>query len=423
MWIRAPYLSSPLPHDKKEFVQQLAHHYYAPYDNITSLQTWQSDILCRAITGDGITKRELYSDDEDFIYKYRRCIGLNGINVVATKPDLLDRSVLIGLERIPRNKRIPEAKFWAALEKVQGEILGGIFTAVSRAMALYPSIELDEYPRMADFAVWGCAIAEALGYGMDAFLDAYDANIRAQNREALEGSIIGDLILKFMGDRTEWQGTPSELLIELELLGEACRVNTKAQGFPKAANTLTRRLNEIKTNLLEEGIIFVAIRDAQQRTIQLSRSPLQTADNTVIPSLPSFPRAGDNDGIDDGTKNEKNSIVIHEGGTRDVTTPKIVSSLVSSSRKQEPATHHDGMTVMTILSKVSKGEPSQIDKLKLARNRILRDYGYQPINANAMEEEVRYFIGDMWREHKLTMSHEEAELLIKAAITDRDRGR
>ncbi len=72
-----------LPHDRAEFVQQLAHHWMPYYDNITDLSAWASDALCRASTGEGFSKRELYSDDDDVIYQFRRCPGLNGINVAA----------------------------------------------------------------------------------------------------------------------------------------------------------------------------------------------------------------------------------------------------------------------------------------------------------------------------------------------------
>jgi hypothetical protein len=40
---------------------------------------------------------------------------------------------------------------------------------------------------------------------------------------------------------------------ELEKLAELNKINAKAKSFPRAAHALTRRLNEIKTNLLDEG--------------------------------------------------------------------------------------------------------------------------------------------------------------------------
>ncbi len=91
--------------DLREVIQQLAHHYAPVYDNLDALSPQLSDLLCRAVTGEGFTKRELYSDDDDVIYQYRRIVLLNGINVAAQRPDLLDRTILVGLERIGRNER------------------------------------------------------------------------------------------------------------------------------------------------------------------------------------------------------------------------------------------------------------------------------------------------------------------------------
>ena len=64
------------------------HNYICYFDNVSEIKEWISDQLCRAVTGSGFSKRELYSDDDDIIYNFRRCIGFNGINLGATKADL-----------------------------------------------------------------------------------------------------------------------------------------------------------------------------------------------------------------------------------------------------------------------------------------------------------------------------------------------
>ncbi|MDR9787650.1 MAG: hypothetical protein RJR37_10485 [Peptococcaceae bacterium MAG4] len=57
---------------------------YAPcFDNLDGLSPWQSDMLCQAATGGGISKRELYTDMEEVILSFLRCPMLNGINLVA----------------------------------------------------------------------------------------------------------------------------------------------------------------------------------------------------------------------------------------------------------------------------------------------------------------------------------------------------
>ncbi|HKG90174.1 MAG TPA: hypothetical protein VKA95_17805, partial [Nitrososphaeraceae archaeon] len=90
-----------VPQDKSEFVQQQYHNYLTVYDNIKSIPYWFSDEVCKAITGVGSSKRKLYTNDEDVIYSYKRCLIINGINNSLTEPDALDRSILTEFERIP----------------------------------------------------------------------------------------------------------------------------------------------------------------------------------------------------------------------------------------------------------------------------------------------------------------------------------
>ena len=151
------------PRDTKELVQKLDHHWCGYFDNVSNLSDWVSDMLCRAVTGEGFSKRRLYTDDEDVIFSFQRCLGLNGVTLVATKPDLLDRSILFGFERIPPHRRKREAELDMQFEKARGRILGAIFDALVQAMETHAHVDLSELPRMADFAVWGTAIAEALG--------------------------------------------------------------------------------------------------------------------------------------------------------------------------------------------------------------------------------------------------------------------
>ena len=95
--------------DVKEFIQQLAHNYVAFYDNLKLTPPWLSDEACKAVTGVGIDqKRRLYSDDQDIVYEYRRCLGFNGINNSLTEPDALDRSIMIELQRIKTEDRRQE---------------------------------------------------------------------------------------------------------------------------------------------------------------------------------------------------------------------------------------------------------------------------------------------------------------------------
>jgi len=45
------------PKDISEFIQQQLHSYVTYYDNISTLRDWVSDLVCRAVTGSGFSKR------------------------------------------------------------------------------------------------------------------------------------------------------------------------------------------------------------------------------------------------------------------------------------------------------------------------------------------------------------------------------
>lgn len=242
-----------VPRNENELAQRLNHHWICCFDNLTTLPDWLSDTLSRAVTGSGFSKRELFTDDNVVIYKIKRVIGLNGINIVAIKPDLLDRCILLELERIDELARQEEKWLWNWFERDKPAILGGFFDVLSQAIRYYPEVKLDKLPRLADFARWGEAISRALGYTPNQFLLAYFDNISSQNNEVLVSNPIASCILRLMEDIDEWKGTPAELLQALNMEATQLNISNKMKSWPKAPHILTRRVNEVKTNLVAVG--------------------------------------------------------------------------------------------------------------------------------------------------------------------------
>ena len=60
-------------------------------DNLSRVDEWLSDALCRLSTGGGFATRRLRSDDEEAIFDASRPVVLTGIETAATRGDLLDR--------------------------------------------------------------------------------------------------------------------------------------------------------------------------------------------------------------------------------------------------------------------------------------------------------------------------------------------
>lgn len=268
--------------NERERVQQLDHHWCAFYDNITSLPAWISDSLCRAATGGGFTKRELYTDDDDIIYNFKRCVGLNGINIATQRGDLLDRSLLVGLQDIPKDKRKTEEQLLTEFEQCKGEILGGFLDTLVKAIQYYPKVKPTKLFRMADFTRWGYAIAVALGKTGQDFITAYETKVKAQIKEAALASPVATVLLDYMEHNNAWDGTPSQLFAYLNAHAKGMGISTRQKAWPKAPHILVRRLNELIPSFKALGLdVQTGLRTGTARRIHIQRVSSVTSDTNI----------------------------------------------------------------------------------------------------------------------------------------------
>lgn len=267
-------------------LKQTLHHHsaFASFDNVSRIDWETADLLCRAVTRAGFEKRRLYTDNETVIYRVQANIAINGVSLGSSRPDLLERSILMELSRIEEKDRKQYAELQSAFIEARPVILGAIFDAVVKALSILPSVKLEGMFRMADFTVRGAAIAEAIGYGSDAFLGVYRKNVEAQNDEVLEGNVIGALILMLMESEERWEGTPTKLLSDLKHLASQRLMDEKQ--LPKNANALTRQMKYLQPALEAANIEW--FRDlGHERTIVIRKrvvTPIESAkgpENTV----------------------------------------------------------------------------------------------------------------------------------------------
>jgi hypothetical protein len=243
-----------MPRDVLEFTQLAGHSMTLFLDNLTSLPEWLSDALCRYCTGYGFRKRRLWTDDDDFVSRPQGIGGINGVNLVITEPDLLDRALVFELQRIPDDEMIDEKVLEGRFEELLPSLLGALFTALSRAMSLKETLGETSPTRMADYARWGCAAAVALGYSADQFWQAWRGNVETQTTEALDASPVAQAAMAFMSDLAEWEGSPAELLEELNARAEELKIDATGKAWPKEARWVYRRLNLVSPNLAQIGI-------------------------------------------------------------------------------------------------------------------------------------------------------------------------
>ena len=217
--------------DPRDFLQKAMHAYIVMLDNQNTIPEWAADTLCRLVTGEADSKRRLYTDDEDFIIELRRAALLNGINVPTDRGDVLDRSLVVELERIPDGERKTEEQIWELFAREHPRLLGALFDILSKAIALKPSLKLSRRPRLADWGEYAAAVYEVMGWGAETFLTDWDEIVKVQNRSTLDGSPVAQAIIKFMEDRESFEGSSTELHKKLEAVQRTWRLREPRQGL------------------------------------------------------------------------------------------------------------------------------------------------------------------------------------------------
>jgi RepB DNA-primase from phage plasmid len=219
------------------------------YDNISGIQDWLSDCLCTLSTGGGYGTRMMYSDDDETLFDVSRPVIINGINELANREDLLDRTIMVELQPISDSMRRTESEFWGAYDNVRPRILGALYDAVSAALRELPNTILEKPPRMADFAHWVTASESSWGEP-GAFLEAYTCNRNEGNQMAIDASIVAVTLQKYMTSKASWSGTATELDNQLKgQLGPEI-----PETWPKNARGLSAALRRVIPPLRSTGL-------------------------------------------------------------------------------------------------------------------------------------------------------------------------
>lgn len=252
-------------------------------DNLSGLPPWMSDALCRLATGACFATRTKYSDDDETIFTAMRPIVLNGIDDIAERPDLLDRSIVLNLPRITTDKRRTEQEFWRLFTDSAPKILGALLDAVSGGLKELPGVSPDRMLRMADFTCWGEAVGRGLGWGEDTFLDDFEQNQNSASASALEACPVASAVRKLMDFQSAWAGPAAQLLDRLKKIADDTTLRSK--DWPKQPNALSNRLKRSAPTLRREGVEIEFGTSGKQRQIRIERrGPTRQCDSSSKPS-------------------------------------------------------------------------------------------------------------------------------------------
>ncbi|MGW2848495.1 ATP-binding protein [Streptomyces sp. NPDC001274] len=266
------------PRDIKAWSAQAFNSWALCLDNISTIPPWLSDTLCKAVTGDGIVDRALYTDDDVVVLSFRRVLAMTTIDAGALAGDLAERLLMLDLQLIEEDRRRTEEELDGAFEAARPAVLGALFDLLACVLATLPTVRLDSMPRMADFARVLAAIDQVQDWQtLDAYLTA-SANVAG---DALEGDPFGTAVAALVEHAGTWTGTAAQLLEQLQPPG-----GIRPPNWPKDATRASGKVKRLAPLLRSIGITV----DDTQRSRDRHRSRLLVLTRTDPDQTASAPQ-------------------------------------------------------------------------------------------------------------------------------------
>lgn len=227
------------------------------FDNVSKLEQWLQDGCCRLSTGGALTRRRLYSDGEEVVFRAKRPILITSVGDVITAPDLLDRALRFELPALAQRR--PEAELDAEFAAVRGKITGLLMDGVASILRNIGSTCIADLPRLGDFALAATAAEEGLGLLAGSVMEAFRSNHADIHSSLLESDLAKSIrehcSTGFTGTVTElatkigWSLANADTRIlgrELRLLAPALRSASLEIEFTKSSGRRLIRLLPIE---------------------------------------------------------------------------------------------------------------------------------------------------------------------------------
>ncbi|MBC5799617.1 MAG: hypothetical protein GIX03_01865 [Candidatus Eremiobacteraeota bacterium] len=267
------------PRDGRDLMIAARHSHVIALDNLSRIPSAIANALCCLATGGGFGARELYSDAEETAVAVARPIILTSIEDVATRPDLLDRSLIVRLHAIPKRERKTERDLWTAFETDTPVLLGALCEALSLMLRQLP-IVIKKSPaleRMADYHLRALAAESAYTQTVK-FNAAYQTSREGAHGLAIEDSVIVEPLELFVKGLNKWAGTATELLQGLN--DKASDEKRRRKEWPRNAHLLSGALRLIAPSLRATGwIVELDGRSGHKRTRTIRLSHPENVDN------------------------------------------------------------------------------------------------------------------------------------------------
>jgi hypothetical protein len=241
------------PRDADAWVVAASASWVVALENLSGvIPLWFSDSLCRASTGDGDVRRQLYTDGDVAVFAFRRIVVINGIDVTVTQGDLADRLLRVSLPRIGEDKRKTDEEIAKSWHEAQPAILGALLTLAADVHQRLTKIEVPNLPRMADYAKVLAAVDAVLGTKGLAYYREQCKNLAA---DTLDAPFIAHIVTERYACI---DSTSAEILAAVEKAAVSAAKGSESvwrapKGWPTSAREVTNQLTRHAPALRTQG--------------------------------------------------------------------------------------------------------------------------------------------------------------------------
>ena len=197
---------------------------------------------------------------------------LNGIASVATRPDLVDRTVHIEAPPIAVGERRVAGELAAQWAADWPKVLGALLELFSKALGFLDGVVLETHQRMADFERLGEAVMRAQGAAPGTFSMRYAQNVEEGSDRAIENFGVATAVLA-LSEREDvvrkgkWSGLVGVLYQQLETYKKDDNSN-----WPDSPRGLSDQLKRLTPALRRHGVtIAFGAKTRKGRRVTISR--------------------------------------------------------------------------------------------------------------------------------------------------------
>ncbi len=209
-------------------------------DNVSEISQPLSDIICCLVTGATRGARALYSNNGLSIFTVRRPVVLASTGQVINASDLADRCLIVDVP--PIKVRVAEHTLWSEFKKDRPKILGALLDGFFEGLRNIDVVELDDPPRMMDFATFATAAESAFGFEPGTTVAAMKARQASIAQDSVEESPLATRLIEFA--REGFSGTSSDVISKLG----------PSEHWSKNARKFRNQFNLVNPDLRKVGV-------------------------------------------------------------------------------------------------------------------------------------------------------------------------